>query len=137
MTYVQTFGLVRESLISYCKQRIAENYGDTLDIWLLMEANLEFGYGYQGIFKEHFRNYITEEVDAKLWFSAKQMLYAIHAFLRIHEDDCALATLLRFVEIFISEQLDHFANDYDTSSWLSEDNSDEDCKEYKEDMLDD
>ena len=145
MTYVPTFALMRDSLISYCKQRIAENYGDALDIWLILEANLEFGYGYLGIFKEHFRKYITKEVEAKLWFASKQLLYAVHAFLNIHGDDCALDLLLRFVELFVAEQLDHFANDYDTSAWLNEGNLEEDCKEdrkereereEKEDMMD-
>jgi len=103
-----------------------------------MEANLEFGYGYQGIFREHFGEHITKEVQSQLWFASKQILYATHAFLSVQGDYCALDILLQFVELFVSEQLDHFANDYDTSAWLKEE---EDCKEdmeskeSKEDML--
>jgi len=101
-----------------------------------MEANLEFGYAYQRIFTENFGNYITKEVQTKLWFASKQILYATHAFLSTQGDNCALDTLLRFVELFVSEQLDHFANDYDTSAWFSEEDYEEDCKEDREDRED-
>ena len=104
-----------------------------MDIWLIMEANLEFGYGYQRIFRENFGKYITKEVQSQLWFASKQILYATHAFLSIQGDNCALDTLLQFVELFVSEQLDHFANDYDTSAWLREEDSEEECKEDRED----
>ena len=83
MTYAQKFQFFRESLIKYCKECISENWNKMFDMWLMSEADIEFGYGYQNKFKEHFGDYITDETKLLLWFSGKNIIYAINSFLRL------------------------------------------------------
>ena len=49
----------------------------------------------------------------------------------IKDDDYELDELLDFVEKFISEQLDDFDNDYDTTEWFN--NETDDVEENRED----
>ena len=131
MAYYQKFELVRTSLITHCKKCISENYERMFDMWLSCEADMEFGHGYQNKFKEHFGDYITDEIEAQLWFAGKNIIYAINSFISLKDDDYELHELLDFVEKFISEQLDDFDNDYDTTEWFNSDN--ENVEETKED----
>ena len=132
MAYEQKFELVRNSLISYCRDCISENYERMFDMWLSCEADMEFGHGYQDIFKEHFGDYITDEIKAQLWFAGKNIIYAINSFISLKNDDYELNELLEFVENFVSEQLDDFDNDYDTTEWFNSDNKN--VEETKEDI---
>ena len=125
MTYSQKFQLVRESLIEHCKECISENHDRMFDMWLQMDADMEFGHGYQDKFKEHFGDYITDDVKSQLWFAGKNIIYAINTFISIKSGQYELDDLLDFVEKFISEQLDDFGNDYDTCGWFN-DESDKD-----------
>jgi hypothetical protein len=129
--YQQKFELVRNSLIKHCKDCISENYGRMFDSWLSYDADMEFGYGYQNKFKEHFGNYITDEIEAQLYFAGKNIIYAINSFISLKNNDYHLNELLEFVESFVSEQLDDFDNDYDTTQWFNSDN--ENVEETKED----
>lgn len=119
MTYEQKFDLVRNRLISYCKSCISENYGRMFDMWLRYDADMEFGHGYQDTFKQNFGDYITDEINAKLWFAGKNIVYVINSFISLKNDEYELDELLDFVEKFISEQLDNFDNDYDTTDWFN------------------
>jgi hypothetical protein len=92
---------------------------------------MEFGYGYQDIFKEHFGDYITDEIKGQLWFAGKNIIYAINSFISLKNDDYELDELLEFVEKFVSEQLDDFDNNYDTTEWFNSDN--ENVEETKKD----
>ena len=123
MVYEQKFEFVRNSLISYCRDCISENYERMFDMWLRCEADMEFGHGYQDIFKEHFGDYITDEIKAQLWFAGKNIVYVIKTFIKIQED-YSLEELLDFVDTFVSEQLTDFTNDYECDHWFYNDNND-------------
>jgi hypothetical protein len=101
------------------------------DKWLSYEADMEFGHGYQDIFKEHFGDYITDDIKEQLWFAGKNIIYAINSFISLKNNEYELDDLLEFVEKFVSEQLDEFDNDYDTREWFNSDN--ENVEETKED----
>ena len=131
MTYYQKFELVRNTLITYCKKCISENYVRIFDMWLRCDADMELGHGYQDIFKEHFGEYITEEIHAQLWFAGKNIIYAINSFISLKNDHYDLDELLDFVDKFVSEQLDDFDNDYDTTEWFN--NETDNIEETKED----
>jgi len=120
MAYYQKFELVRSSLITHCRKCISENYERMFDMWLSCEADMEFGHGYQNTFKEHFGDYITEEIKAQLWFAGKNIIYAINSFFSLKGDDYELYELLDFVEQFVCAQLDDFDNDYDTTEWFND-----------------
>ena len=81
-------------------------------MWLSMDAAIEFGDNYIDIFNEHFEDYITEEIEERLWFAGKNILCAINSFIYIKNNEYELNELLIFVEKFVSEQLSHFDNDY-------------------------
>jgi hypothetical protein len=121
--YSQKFELVEKNLILECKSLILTNYLEMFDMWVLHEADMEFGYTYQRIFKSQFQDYITEEKNNKLWLSAKNLIYAIYSFIDIKKGKYILEDLLEFVEIFITKQLDGFDSDYETSTWFSEDDA--------------
>ena len=131
MSYYERFDLVRQSLLKHCKQCISENHGTMFYMWLSMEADMEFGHGYQDICKEHFGDYITEQIKAQLWLAGKNIIYAINSFISLKEGDYELHDLLNFVEKFVTEQLDDFDNDYDTSEWFNDET--DGTEETKED----
>lgn len=131
MPYYDKFELVRTSLIADCKQCISENYERMFDMWLRYEADMVFGYAYKNNFKEHFGDYITDEIQAQLWFAGKNIIYAINSFISLKDDEYELHELLEFVEKFISEQLDDFDNDYDVTEWFN--NETDNIEEANED----
>jgi len=118
MSYAQKFQSFRESLIKYCKECISENWNKMFDMWLMSEADMKFGYGYQNKCKEHFGDYISDETNLLLWFSGKNIIYAINSFISLHGYE--LDKLLEYVEKFVSEQLDDFDNNFDTTEWFNE-----------------
>ena len=101
------------------------------DMWLSCEADMVFGYGYQNKFKEHFGEDIPEALNSNLWLAGKNLLYATISFSSITKNNSNLDQILEFVEIFLSEQLDDFDNNYDMSEWWdsSEDENVEDNPE--------
>jgi len=131
MTYEQRFQLVRESLIADCKESVLENWERMFDMWMNLEADMEFGHAYQNNFKQYFGDYITTEVNEQLWFAGKNIVYAINTFISMKGHNCELNILLEFLEKFISEQLNHFDNDYDTTEWFN--NEIDEIEETKED----
>ena len=131
MAYYEKFQLVRESLISYCKELITDNHHRMFHMWLSCEADTGFGHGYLNKFKEQFGDYITEEIETQLWFAGKNIVYAINTFIAIKRGEYKIKDLLDFVEKFISEQLDDFDNDYDVTEWFN--NETDNIEEDKED----
>ena len=120
MTYEEKFELVRKSLITYCKDRITYNWERMFDMWLSCEAQMVFGDAYKDIFKEHFEDYITEELESKLWISANNIVFALGAFMA-YKQDIELEDVLKFTEHFVSSQLDDFDNWCDTTEWFNND----------------
>ena len=109
MAYHDKFELVRTSLISHCKDCIIRNWERMFDMWLLCEADMEFGHGYQDKFKEQFSQYMNSDIESLLWLSGKNIVFAINAFM-LYNHNSTLENVLDFTEKFISEQLDDFDN---------------------------
>jgi len=120
MTSYDRFELAQTALLKSIQDDITNHHNGFFKIWLGCEADMAVGYAYQNIFKEHFGDYITEEVKTQLWFAGKNILYSIRTFLSLKEDNYSLEELLDFVEIFISEQLNDFVNDYDCANWFND-----------------
>ena len=131
MSFSDRLDLAETALLDSIKDDITNHHNELFHIWLNIDADMAFGYAYQNIFKEHFGDYITEEVMAQLWFAGKNIIYAINSFISLKNDDYELNELLGFVESFICEQLDDFDNDYDTTEWFNSDN--QNVEETKED----
>jgi hypothetical protein len=131
MSYHDKFELVRTSLISHCKDCIIRNWERMFDMWLQMEADMEFGYGYQNKFKEQFNQYMNSDIESLLWLSGKNIVFAINAFM-LYKNNAELEDVLDFTEKFISEQLDDFDN------WCDEIGSTmyEESSDYERDVAD-
>jgi hypothetical protein len=135
MSFQEKFELVRESLISYCKECITTNWERMFDMWLSFEADHEFGNGYKDMFKEHFSQYMNSQIEESLWFAGKNIIFAINAF-RSYKNDATLDDILYFTEKFVSEQLDDFNNwcdDISMSMYEETSEYEEDCNNRKED----
>jgi hypothetical protein len=130
MAFVEKFDLVSTALIKHCKECVTDAYNryhtaGMFGTWLDMDADMEFGYGYEGAFKEHFGDLITPEIASTFFFAGKNIIYAIRTFMFIKENHFDMSELIKFVEHFVSEQLYEFTNDYDehnVSSWLNDEN---------------
>jgi hypothetical protein len=113
MSYAEKMELVKKELILYCNERVTENMGNYFDMWMMAEADMEFGHGYQSIFKKHFEQRIDNDLETFLWHYGKNLIYAIQAFMQIQNKNYKIHKLLQFVESFITNQLDDFDNSYE------------------------
>lgn len=109
MSYEEKFEIVKKSLIKYCKECIKENWNQMFDMWLMCEADMVFGYGYQNRFKDEFSEYMDSKVEEILWFAGQNLLCGIRAF-KEYSKGINLKNILNFTEKFIIEQLDEFDN---------------------------
>ncbi len=109
MEYSDKLEIVKASLISYCKDCITNNWGGMFDMWLMHEADMELGHGYQNICKEQFDRYMTSEIEEKLWLSGKNIVFAMNAFLS-YKRNAKIEEILTFTEAFLIEQLNDFDN---------------------------
>jgi len=112
---------IKLSFIKICQESIARHYDEPMfDMWLSMDADMVFGDNYIHLFKEQYGDYITEEIENRLWFAGKNILYAIESFISIKNNVFIVYELLEFVEKFISNQFVGFYNDYedfDSRNW--------------------
>jgi len=120
MEFSERLDIVKELLIIDFKNIVSENHNKMFDMWIQMEADMAFGYGYQNKFKEHFGNNIDKHTLDQLWFAGKNIIYAINSFITIKSSNYELEELLHFIEEFVSQQFNDFQNDYE-SEWYDED----------------
>ena len=108
MSYEEKFEIVELSLIRFCKSQIQKNYNQMFDMWLSYEADMVFGDAYQHQFQEQFSQYMNKDINERLWFAGKNLVFAINAF--ISNTNISLERILEFTESFISQQLGDFDN---------------------------
>ena len=109
MHYEQRLALVKHAIIEDCRKRISDNWEDKFDMWLNMEADMEFGHSYQDNFKEQFAKYMNKDIENILWLLGQNLLFAINAFMA-YKDESEVEDVLDFTELFINEQMDDFTN---------------------------
>ena len=109
MGYIEKFEIVKNNIITQCKETIEENWLQMFDMWLSCEADWEFPYIYKQEFNKEFSDYMKPEIVTLLWLSGKNIVFAIGAYLSSKEDS-QLIDVLIFTENFISQQLDDFDN---------------------------
>jgi hypothetical protein len=113
--------MINETLIAKIKEIITDNYYKPMfDMWLNSDADSSFEYLYLDTFKKHYGDFVTEDIECRLWFAGKNIIYAIKSFIYIKKDGYELDELLDFVEKFLSEQLVEFGdeeNTYDYWNW--------------------
>jgi hypothetical protein len=107
MPYEEKFDIAKNKLIKKCKELIIYNWERMFGMWLGCEMDIEFTY--QHIFKTEFEQYVTDEIESKLFFAGHNVKFAIRAFMSYNKK-ATLNTVLKFMESFILEQLDDFDN---------------------------
>jgi hypothetical protein len=65
--------------------------------------------GYISKFKEEFPNYINPDIRGKLWFAGQNFSFAVKTFIDLNPNYNS-NKLLKFVETFLTIQLDDFDN---------------------------
>jgi len=110
--YMDNHSKFKTSVINHCKEIITDNHNLMFNMWLKMDADAEFGHGYQHLFADYFEGLADINLTNHLWFAGKNVIYAIIAFISMKNDKYELEELLQFVEKFVSAQLDELYNDY-------------------------
>jgi hypothetical protein len=118
MLFTQLFNNAEAYIQVNIKNRIIINHTnhDAFRLWLKHEAKDVFAYIYQKEFAKQFRDYINDEITDQLAYAGKTLMYAITAFIRKEQ---SVEEILRFVEEFITEQLDAFDSDFNID-WVDE-----------------
>lgn len=109
MGYSEKFEIVKANIIKECKKDISDNWLMMFDMWLSCEADWEFSHNYKKAFNDEFAKYMKPEIETLLWFSGKNVVFAIGAYMSIKEN-AELNDILEFTERFIENQLEDFDN---------------------------
>ena len=107
MGYSEKFEIVKNNIITKCKESVRKNWLQMFNMWLSCEADLTFSCIYEGAFNAEFEKYITSDADFVIRISAKNLVYAIAAHTT---PDSNLSDILSFTHDFIEGQLDDFDN---------------------------
>ncbi len=107
MSYEYKFNRVKTALIDFIKEKIISryNYNNEFHLWsysAIKEA-------YVSKFKDEFAEYMNEEIEAKLWFAGQNIGFAVQTFVDTNPN-FTLINLVKFVESFVTIQLDEFGN---------------------------
>ena len=122
MGYSEKFEIVKNNIITECKDSVRKNWLQMFGMWLSYEADLTFSCIYEGAFNAKFEKYMTSDADFVIRISAKNLVYAIGAHMT---PDSNLSDILSFTHDFIEGQLDDFDNACDDiSSAMYEGSSD-------------
>jgi hypothetical protein len=107
MSYKDKLKRVEAKLVTECKNLVVYNWERMFDMWLSCEMDIEFTY--QSVFKNEFEQYITSEIESRLFFAGHNVKFAISAFMTYNKK-ATLNTVLKFMENFILEQMSDFDN---------------------------
>lgn len=107
MSYEDKLKRVEAKLLTECKNLVVYNWERMFNMWLSCEMDIEFRY--QSVFKNEFEQYITSEIESKLFFAGHNVKFAISAFMSYNKK-ATLNTVLKFMENFILEQMSDFDN---------------------------
>ena len=97
MSYAQKFQSFRESLIKYCKECISENWNKMFDMWLMSEADMKFGYGYQNKCKECSKN-----IHELFYDNERHLCFFCRQFIDILRDKETTMPIITPITKFIS-----------------------------------
>jgi hypothetical protein len=110
MTYEERMNTVRTQLLTFVGECITEHHNQHFDMWFQSgDAAAAFGETYVFLFKNEFEQYMTPEIESKLWFAGQNVTFAIQAFVKSNPRH-TLNTLLKFAEHIVKVQLDDVDN---------------------------
>jgi len=122
MSYDEKFERVKTSLTECIVYKITSryNYCDEFEMWSYSEI-IE---AYRSKFSNEFSQHMTERVVDMLFVAAKNFTFAVRTFVELNPN-YSLNKLLRFVNTFVSTQLDDFDNWCDDIMMAMGDDEDE------------
>lgn len=100
---------VKDSLKKFITDNVTSEYKKHNGVWFETREFYEIAEAYADHFSKEFQNQMTPSFRDKLWFAGQNVAYAIHTFCKMYSG-YLLIDLLRFVNTFVSEQLDDFDN---------------------------
>ena len=107
MSYGEKVARVKENIIALVLERIESRYNFNKDFHFWSYSAI--AEGYVSKFKEEFSQYMNDEINTRLWFAGKNVAFAVQSFIDINPS-YTCRSLLRFVEAFVTTQLDDFDN---------------------------
>jgi hypothetical protein len=114
MTYEERMNTVRTQLLTFVGECITEHHNQHFDMWFQSgDAAAAFGETYVFLFKNEFEQYMTPEIESKLWFAGQNVTFAIQAFVKSNPRH-TLNTLLKFAENVVKVQL------HDVDNWCND-----------------
>ena len=102
--YATKLNLVEVEFIKYCKECISNNWDQMFHMWLEHEADMEFSDGYYDAFNKEFNQYMNSSIKNNLWLAGKNIVFALNAFTS-YKKNAKLEDVLKFVELFLKQQL--------------------------------
>ena len=133
MSYDEKMELVKQELITYCKNLIKNHNNGWLDMWLDIDARFEICPTYITIFKKHFDHYIDNDLEHFLRRFGSNLIYGIRAFIKTNKEEYVTNKVIKFIELFITYQLEDFHNSNDSLLMAFPDHSDETETQNNED----
>ena len=115
MGYSEKFEIVKNTIITECKERVRKNWLQMFDMWLSCEADWEFPAIYKDAFNAEFEKYMTSDVELVNRISGKNIVYAIKGYMDTY-NRATLENVLSFTGNFVERQLDDFDNACDDIS---------------------
>ena len=110
MTYEERVTAIRSRLLTFVRECITEHHNQYFDMWFQSgDAAAAFGETYVFLFRNEFEQYITPEIESKLWFAGQNITFAVQAFVKYNRR-YTLNTLIKFAEHIVKVQLDDIDN---------------------------
>ena len=122
MSYEQKFAIVKKSLIEFVKENITSRYNYCNEFHMWSYSAIKGAYVSK--FKEGFSEYMNSDIESKLWFAGQNIGFAVQTFIDLNPN-YTLNKLIKFVETFLTTQLDDFGNWCDDISMAMFDENDD------------
>ena len=107
MSYQDKLQRIKQYLITFVKEQITRRYNYNNEFFIWSYSAIKDAYVSK--FKEEFSEYITEQIQDKLWFAGYNIAFAVQTYIQTHPR-YTLKKLINFVELFTKNQLDEFDN---------------------------
>jgi len=110
----ERFELFCDNLTDYIRQCIIDNQGENFGDWLIDGADLDFQHGYESCMRRVYTIELTNRTRDIMRASAKGIVYAIQAYMSIHDDAQGAA---KFAAAMLENQMFAFRTDYTDIVW--------------------
>jgi len=113
--------LTYEQVLKYkARTLLINNHDDDFQIWLRSEAEIEFAELYVNCFKTYYYGTLSKAAIDRLALLGRTTIYLVRAFTVINTPS-DIDLLQKYVEAYITAQIDNFDIDFDEEiNWISD-----------------